>query len=636
MMHKCPEQLAAVRKRARARQNHARPRILVGAATCGLASGAGPVLEALRAAAATGAEEMEITETGCNGACYLEPIVEAVLPGKTRVMYGHVKPGDAPMIIQATVNGTVYEERALCRVDADEILLEDVVAPYRRNGLDAALERIVARDAHPFFRSQRHIAMRNCGVIDPASLEEYVARGGYAGAAKALLEMRPESIIEAIKRSGLRGRGGGGFPTGRKWEACRKAPGEPKYVICNADEGDPGAYMDRAIIEGDPHSIIEGMIIGSYAIGAHLGYIYVRQEYPLAVRRLRLALQQAEEAGFLGTDIFGSGHEFTIQINRGAGAFVCGESTALMASLEGRVGEPRAKYIHTVEFGLWNKPSCLNNVETWNNVPAIIQRGADWYAGIGTTGSKGTKVFSLVGSAKRAGLVEVPMGVSLREVVEEIGGGVTEGRTLKAIQTGGPSGGCIPATLLDVPVDYESLGALGSMMGSGGLVVMDNRTCMVDVARYFTAFLKEESCGKCVPCREGSAHMLDVLTRICEGAGRAEDIPLLEELSVVMTDGSLCALGGSAPNPVLSTLKYFRNEYQAHIDEHRCPAGVCKALLTYRIVAEDCSGCDACVDACPSGAISGDYSEAHVIDESLCARCGLCVPACPQGAIILQ
>ncbi len=407
-------------------------------------------------------------------------------------------------------------------------------------------------------------------------------------------------------------------------------------MICNADEGDPGAYMDRAIIEGDPHSVIEGMIIGSHAIGAHLGYIYVRQEYPLAVRRLRLALQQAEDAGLLGDNILGSGRHFRIEINCGAGAFVCGESTALMASLEGRVGEPRAKYIHTVESGLWNRPSCLNNVETWSNVPVIILGGAEWYAAIGTEGSKGTKVFSLVGNARRVGLVEVPMGLTLREVVEEIGGGAVEGRTIKAVQTGGPSGGCIPAERMDVPVDYESLDALGSMMGSGGLVVMDSGACMVDVARYFTAFLKEESCGKCVPCREGVSRMLAVLTRICEGEGRPEDLELLEELSVVVKEGSLCALGGSAPNPVLSTLHYFREEYHAHIAERRCPAGVCKALLSYRIVPDACIGCDACLDACPSGAISGEYREAHVIEESLCTRCGLCVAACPYDAIIKQ
>jgi NADH:ubiquinone oxidoreductase subunit F (NADH-binding)/NAD-dependent dihydropyrimidine dehydrogenase PreA subunit len=499
--------------------------------------------------------------------------------------------------------------------------------------LPADVKKVPLYSKLPFFRHQMHIAMRNCGFIDPGSIDDYIAKGGYSAAAHALNEMEPERIIEEIKSAGLRGRGGGGFLTGRKWESCRKAPGEPKYVICNADEGDPGAYMDRSIIEGDPHSIIEGMIIGSYALGSHEGFIYVREEYPLAVQRMKLALKQAEEYGFLGKNILGSGHDFTIRINRGAGAFVCGESTALMASLEGRVGEPRAKYIHTVESGLWGKPSCLNNVETWNNVPVIIARGAQWYAGIGTGNSKGTKVFALVGKVKNVGLIEVPMGLTLRQVIEEIGGGVPEGATFKAVQTGGPSGGCIPEKLLDLPVDFDELTKVGSMMGSGGMIVMDDRTCMVDVARYFLAFLKDESCGKCIPCREGTAQMYEILNRICEGNGKPGDIELLRDLATVMTDGSLCALGTSAANPVLTTLEYFADEYEAHIRDKKCPANVCRALISYAVIADNCTGCAACAAICPVGAATGTRKQPHEIDQEICIKCGLCEDACKFNAI---
>jgi NADH:ubiquinone oxidoreductase subunit F (NADH-binding)/NAD-dependent dihydropyrimidine dehydrogenase PreA subunit/(2Fe-2S) ferredoxin len=635
-MIETPAQLAELRASARKILLNGRPKALVGMATCGLATGALRVHEALLAASERRDSSLLVCETGCNGACFLEPLVDVVLPGQARITYANVTPEDAEELVASALEGTVYAKRALARSNAEFFLIEDFSSPYGNADLAPEVEKVPLYSQVPFFRDQMHLAMRNCGLIDPASLDEYIAKGGYAAASKALTEMAPEEIIAAIKRSGLRGRGGGGFPTGRKWETCRKAHGEPRYVICNADEGDPGAYMDRAIIEGDPHSIIEGMIIGSYAIGARQGFVYVRQEYPLAVKRIRKALAQAEECGLLGRNIFGSGHDFTIRVNRGAGAFVCGESTALMASLEGRVGEPRAKYIHTVESGLWGKPSCLNNVETWNNVPVIIARGADWFAGIGTEGSKGTKVFSLVGKVNRVGLIEVPMGVSLRKVVEEIGGGIPDGRQFKAIQTGGPSGGCIPAQYLDTPVDFESLTALGSMMGSGGMIVMDDRTCMVDVARYFLGFLKEESCGKCVPCREGTARMLDILTDICEGRGRTGDIELLHDLAEGITDGSLCALGTSAPNPVLTTLKYFESEYRAHVEEHRCPAKVCRALIRYRIDPEKCTGCSLCAAGCPKKVIAGERKKTYTIDQSGCIKCGLCLDACRFDAVVVE
>ena len=622
-----------MRRSARKAMLDGQPKVFVGMATCGLATGAQKVLDALRQEVRERKLDLRIVETGCNGACFLEPLVDVVLPGQARITYANVTPQDAPGLVESTADGKVYAKRAIGRIDAEPFLLEDLRKNYRRGKQAPDVNKVPPYSRVPFFRGQMHIAMRNCGFIDPSSVEEYIAKGGYAAAAKALTEMTPEQIIDEIKTSGLRGRGGGGFPTGRKWETCRNAHEEPKYVICNADEGDPGAYMDRSIIEGDPHSMIEGMIIGSYAIGAHVGYIYVREEYPLAVKRVRLALKQAGELGFLGKNIFGSGHDFTVRINRGAGAFVCGESTALMASLEGRVGEPRAKYIHTVESGLWSKPSCLNNVETWNNVPVVIARGAQWFSGIGTEGSKGTKVFSLVGKVKHVGLVEVPMGLTLRQVIEDIGGGIQDGGEFKAIQTGGPSGGCIPAEYLDTPVDFDRLTELGSMMGSGGMIVMDNHTCMVDIARYFLAFLKDESCGKCVPCREGTARMLDILTDICEGRGRPGDIEVLGDLAAVMVDGSLCALGGSAPNPVLTTLKYFGEEYRAHIEEGRCPAKVCRALITYKISPETCTGCGLCVTVCPEKAISGEKKEPHLIDQSKCIKCGLCADSCRFDAI---
>ncbi|NNG17317.1 MAG: FAD-dependent oxidoreductase [Gemmatimonadales bacterium] len=556
------------------------PRIIVGTATCGLASGAQAVLDAITDEVATRHLDVVVTETGCAGFCQKEPLVDIVIPGQTRITFDQVTPEKARALVAGLSNGGVPEALALGRTDAEELLVEDVTVPYRTDGLHPDLEAIPLCGELPFYHRQYKIAMRNCGVINPANIEEYIARGGYFALHEVLTQHAPEAVIEEIKQSGLKGRGGGGFLTGRKWESCRNAPGEPKYVICNADEGDPGAYMDRSILEGDPHSVLEGMIIGAYAIGSHEGYIYVRAEYPLAIRRLKTAIDQAQQCGLLGSNIFGTGFDFTIKINRGGGAFVCGESTALMASLEGRAGEPRAKYIHTVESGLWSKPSNLNNVETWANVPAIMMRGAAWYAGIGTPDSKGTKVFSLVGKINNTGLVEVPMGISLRDIIYEIGNGIPDGRRFKAVQTGGPSGGCIPESLIDTPVDYDRLWELGSMMGSGGMIVMDETTCMVDVAMYFIDFLRDESCGKCVPCREGLDALYDILVRITEGNGREGDIELLEEVSETVINGSLCGLGTSAPNPVLSTIRYFRDEYEAHIRFKRCPAAVCKQIVS--------------------------------------------------------
>jgi NADH-quinone oxidoreductase subunit F len=496
--------------------------------------------------------ELDVKAIGCPGFCERGTLV-VIKPQD--VFYQRVRVKDVPEIISEIGKGGVV----------NRLLFTD----------RATKQKVVKENEVPFYNKQMRLIIGNNGLIDPTSLEDYLAIGGYNSLAKAL-QMTPEKIIDEVKRSGLRGRGGAGFPTGSKWESTRKAPGEPKYVICNADEGDPGAFMDRSLVEGNPHSILEGMIIGAYAIGSHEGYIYIRNEYPMAVKHMRIALEQAEAAGLLGENILGSGFAFSIKIKRGGGAFVCGESTALMASLEGRVGEPRAKYIHTSEQGLWGKPSNLNNVETWANVPLIINKGADWYAGIGTRGSKGTKIFALVGNINNTGLVEVPMGTTLREIVFDIGGGIPKGRQFKAVQTGGPSGGMIPESLLDLPVDFEELTRVGSMMGSGGMIVMDDKTCMVDMARYYTTFLQGESCGKCLPCREGLRQMKYILDGITSGQGKKGDIELLEELSATLTSAALCQLGQSAPNPVISSITHFRKEYEAHINDKKCPAGVCK------------------------------------------------------------
>ena len=559
-------------------------------------------------------KKVDLRTTGCHGFCEKGPLV-VIHPQK--VFYHRVSPEDVEDIVTKTVvNGKIV----------DRLLYKD----------PGTSKTLTHEGEIPFYKKQMRLVFGQNGQIDPRSITDYIALGGYEALQKALFEMSPEEVIEAIKQSGLRGRGGGGFPTGVKWETCRKAHGDIRYVICNADEGDPGAYMDRSVLEGNPHRVLEGMIIGAYAIGSHEGYVYVRHEYPLAVENVHIAIAQAEEFGLLGKNILGSDFDFSIKVSRGGGAFVCGESTALMASLEGRVGEPRAKHIHTVESGLWNRPSNLNNVETWANVPLIIKNGADWFASIGTEKSKGTKIFSLVGKIVNTGLVEVPMGISLREIIYDIGGGIRGGKKFKAVQTGGPSGGCIPEQFLDLPVDYERLTEVGSMMGSGGMIVMDEDNCMVDVARYFLDFLKSESCGKCVPCREGIKQMLAILTDITRGKGEPGDIELLEELATAVAENSLCALGGTAPNPVLTTIKYFRDEYEAHIRDKKCPAGVCRELITYVIDAETCTGCGRCKKACPQEAISGEKKKPHVIDLSKCIKCGVCYENCKFDAIRIE
>ena len=558
--------------------------------------------------------KVRLRVTGCHGFCEQGPIV---VIDPMNVFYPKVKPGDVKEIIDRTIREGKVVER---------LLYQDPVT-----GKSVPTEAGI-----PFYRSQSTTLLSQNRVVDPLSIDDYIAIGGYKALAKVLTDMSPEEVILEAEASGLRGRGGGGFPTAKKWAACRAASGEEKYVICNADEGDPGAFMDRAILEGNPHAVLEGMLIGAYAIGSQLGYIYVRNEYPLAVELARTAISQALEYGVLGDDILGSGMNFHIDIARGGGAFVCGESTALMASIEGKVGEPRPKDVHTAEHGLWNKPSCLNNVETWANVPAIINNGAGWFADMGTKGSKGTKILALTGQVKNTGLVEVAFGTTLKTVVEDIGGGGRDGKAIKAVQTGGPSGGCLPASMFDLPIDFDILWEKGSMIGSGGLVVMDEKTCMVDVAKYFLKFLQDESCGKCVPCRVGVNRLLEIITDITEGRGTPGQIELLEELSDTVVQTALCGLGKTAPNPVLSTLNYFREEYEAHIHDKRCSAGVCKSLIEYSIDGDLCNSCTLCLEACPTEAITADKDQVHFIDMQICDRCGICLTSCNQDAIIVQ
>ncbi|MBU4076000.1 MAG: NADH-quinone oxidoreductase subunit NuoF [Euryarchaeota archaeon] len=556
-------------------------------------------------------DKVDIRTTGCHGYCDRGPIALIYPRG---IFYQRLTTKDVKEIVEETIlNGRTV----------DRLIYTDTETG----------KTIENEEEIPFYKRQMQLVLKDNRRIDPHSIEDYIAIGGYSALAKVLGRMKPQEVLDEVKRSGLRGRGGGGFPTGVKWESTHNAPGEDKYVICNADEGDPGAFMDRSILEGNPHSVLEGMIIGAYAIGSHEGYVYVRNEYPLAVKNITIAIQQAQELGILGDNILGSGFGFDVRINRGGGAFVCGESTALMASLEGKPGEPRAKYIHTSEKGLWDKPSNLNNVETWANVPLIINNGSSWFSSIGTESSKGTKVFSLVGKINNTGLVEVPMGITLREIIYDIGGGIPGGRAFKAVQTGGPSGGCIPESLLDLPVDYERLTEVGSMMGSGGMIVMDEGTCMVDIARYYINFLQEESCGKCVPCREGLFRLGEILTDITKGRGKLEDIQLIEDLSGMMKDASLCGLGTTAPNPVMSTLNYFRDEYIAHIRDGKCPAGVCRELITFSIDEDNCTGCGVCLKNCPSGAITGEKKQVHVIDAQKCTKCGICYDSCKFDAI---
>jgi NADH-quinone oxidoreductase subunit F len=569
--------------------------------------------------ALAGEDKVKFIKSGCHGFCEVGPLV-AIRP--LGVVYQRVKPADVPEIVEKSLHKGEIIERLI----------------YREKGGGKAYAK---EDEIPFYAQQSKVVLALNSHIDPFSIDDYLAYGGYSALAKALFQMTPNSVLQEVIDAKLRGRGGGGFDAGRKWKSCKNAqPGKPHHIICNADEGDPGAFMDESVLEGNPHSVIEGMLIGAYAIGGTDGFIYIRNEYPQAVKTFNAALKQAREYGLLGVNILGSGFSFNIKVSRGGGAFVCGESSALFRSLEGKAGEPRAKYIHSVERGYHDEPTNLNNVETWANVPHIINRGAKWFTSLGTTGSPGTKVFSLVGKVANTGLIEVPMGMSLRDIIFGIGGGIKGGKAFKAVQTGGPSGGCIPEPLLDMPVDFDELTKAGSMMGSGGMIVMDEDTCVVDVARYFIDFLIEESCGKCLPCREGLRQMSAVLHRICAGDGTESDIPELEQMGKAIIDCSLCALGGSAPNPVLSTIRYFRDEYEAHIREKRCPGGVCTALITYRILPDLCNGCAACHKVCPSAAVSPvngerrERGELRLINPAKCVKCGACFEVCPTSAIV--
>ena len=577
-------------------------KIIIGEGSCGIAAGAAKIHDYL----GEHAQFAELSITGCIGMCYLEPIVDVIEDGI---------------------------KRTYCKVST-ELLPEFTAALERRDFEGAFLKGLELKaEDRAFLENQTRIALRNCGKINPESIDEYIAAGGYRALEKVLREMTPEDVIETIKMSGLAGRGGAGFPTWFKWNAARQSAGTEKYLICNADEGDPGAFMDRAVIESDPHNLIEGMLIGAYAIGAGEAVVYVRAEYPLAIVRLTKAIRQAEERGYLGENIAGSGFSCKMRIKAGAGAFVCGEETALIESLEGERGMPRLKPPFPAQKGYWQKPSNINNVETFANVPWILENGGEAFAALGTEDSKGTKVFALTGKIKRGGLVEIPMGKTLRDVIYGIGGGIRDGKEFKAVQMGGPSGGCIPASLLDTVIDYKQLSATGAIMGSGGMVVMDETTCMVDMARFFLDFTAKESCGKCIHCRIGTKRMLEILNRIVNGEGRDGDIELLEELCTTIKDGALCGLGQTAPNPVLTTIRYFRNEYEAHIYDKKCPAGHCPSLITYQIDPEKCRGCTLCAKKCPVGAISGTVKEPHTIDPAKCIKCGKCLETCKFGAV---
>ena len=596
-----------------------RSHVLICAGTGCTSSGSVAVCDALeKELEAKGlTEEIKIVKTGCFGLCALGPVM-IIYPEGT--FYSRVTAADIPEIV---------EEHLL-----KGRLVERLV--YNETDHELAEGETVALADTRFYKKQKRVALRNCGVIDPENIDEYIGTGGYQALGKVLTEMKPQDVIDTILASGLRGRGGGGFPTGRKWQFAADQVNDTKYVVCNADEGDPGAFMDRSILEGDPHAVLEAMAIAGYAIGAHQGYIYIRAEYPIAVGRLQIAINQAREYGLLGDNIFDTGFAFDIEIRLGAGAFVCGEETALLTSIEGNRGEPRPRPPFPAVKGLFGKPTIINNVETYANIAQIILNGPEWLAAMGTEKSKGTKVFALGGKIHNTGLVEIPMGTTLREVVEDIGGGVPNGKKFKAAQTGGPSGGCIPASLIDTPIDYDNLIAIGSMMGSGGLIVLDEDTCMVDLAKFFLEFTVDESCGKCTPCRVGTKRLLEILEKITSGNGTMEDIDRLEELSEYIKSASLCGLGQTAPNPVLSTLRYFRDEYVAHVKDKKCPAGVCKSLLSYKIVEDKCKGCTACARVCPVGAISGTVKQPHVIDTSKCIKCGACMEKCKFGAIIKE
>jgi NADH:ubiquinone oxidoreductase subunit F (NADH-binding)/(2Fe-2S) ferredoxin/Pyruvate/2-oxoacid:ferredoxin oxidoreductase delta subunit len=609
------QELEEVRAACLKTHDASKPCLTVCAGSGCSASGASQLLNALRKALkAKGLEGLvDVKSTGCHGFCEKGPVM-IVWPDGT--FYNQVAARDAADIVASATNGRQPVERLLYRDPTTG-------------------EQVVHEEEVPFYRHQMRLLFGNNGKIDPKNIQDYFRVGGYAALSRVLGEFSPEQVVDTVKRSGLRGRGGAGFSTGQKWELMRQQVRTPKYIICNADEGDPGAFMDRSLLEGNPHSVVEGMLIGAFALDAHEGYIYVRAEYPLAVEHLKVAIAQAEECGLLGENILGSGLNFRVRVIQGAGAFVCGEETALIASIEGRVGEPNPRPPYPVQRGLWGKPTVINNVKTWASVPLIINRGAEAYAAIGTKRSKGTMVFSLVGKINNTGLVEVPMGITLREMIYEIGGGIPDGKALKAVQIGGPSGGCIPASLIDLPIDYEELTKAGSMMGSGGMVVMDESTCMVDVARYFMEFLEEESCGKCFPCRKGTQRMREILSNIAAGKGTEEDLETLEELGWMVKETSLCGLGQTAPNPVLTTLRYFRDEYLAHVREKRCPAKVCKELITYAIEPTLCDGCHACVRVCTTDAILGEKKEVHEIDTAKCIKCGACLEVCQPKAVLV-
>ncbi len=598
------------------RQSEKRPVLTVSAGTCGQARGSLKVIDSLKKAIQKNSleDKVKIKVTGCHGFCEAEP---NIIIQPQDIFYQKVQPKDTEDIASQTIiNNEII----------DRLLFSDPISK----------KTFLKEDDISFYKKQKRILLGDNALIDPTDIEDYLSVGGYGSLAKVLSEMTPEEVIEIIKRSGLRGRGGAGFPAGYKWEFTRKAKESSKYIICNADEGDPGAYMDRSLLEGNPHRVLEGMIIGAYAVGAEEGTIYVRDEYPLAVKHIFLAIAQAENMGLLGEKILGTDFNFRIHVSKGAGAFVCGEETALIASVEGRIGEPRQRPPFPAIKGLWKKPTNINNVETWANVPLIIEKGAAWFSKIGTKGSKGTKIFSLVGKINNTGLVEVPMGITLREVIFEVGGGIPGGKEFKAVQTGGPSGGCLPKEKLDLPIDYEGLTEAGSIMGSGGMIVMDENTCMVDVAKYFLNFLRDESCGKCLSCREGTQRMWEIVTDISEGEGKEEDIQFLEELAKATKEASLCGLGQTAANPVLSTLRYFRDEYIAHVKDKTCPAGVCKNLITYSILKDKCTGCLACIKVCPQEAISGELKKVHVLDQEKCIKCGACFEACQFDAIKIE
>ncbi|MCI9533440.1 MAG: NADH-quinone oxidoreductase subunit NuoF [Lachnospiraceae bacterium] len=593
-----------------------RSHVLVCGGTGCTSSGSQQIMEALRAEIEKAGlqDEVSVVQTGCHGLCALGPIM-IVYPDAS--FYSMVKVEDIPEI----VSEHLLKGRVVTRL------------LYQETVTQTGVKALVDTD---FYKKQHRIALRNCGIINPEVIEEYIGTGGYAALGKVLTEMTPDDVIKCLIDSGLRGRGGGGFPTGLKWKLAKQNEADQKYVCCNADEGDPGAFMDRSVLEGDPHAVLEAMAIAGYAIGANQGYIYVRAEYPIAVDRLKIAISQAREMELLGKDIFGTGFDFDIDLRLGAGAFVCGEETALMHSIEGNRGEPKPRPPFPAQKGLFGKPTILNNVETYANIPQIILNGPEWFASMGTEKSKGTKVFALGGKIHNTGLVEIPMGTTLREVIEEIGGGIPNGKKFKAAQTGGPSGGCIPYEHFDIPIDYDNLIAIGSMMGSGGLIVMDEDDCMVDIAKFFLEFTVEESCGKCTPCRVGTKRLLEMLTKITKGQATMEDLDKLEELCYYIKENSACALGQTAPNPVLSTLRYFRDEYEAHVKEKRCPAGVCKALLSYHIDADKCRGCTLCARNCPNNAISGSVRNPHIIDQDKCIKCGACMEKCKFGAIYKQ